>query len=212
VPRQFIAAAVLILIGTAANVAVPAPHVSAPERTSFYEFPTHVGEWVGKPDVLQKMYLDILQLDDYVLTDFRGPDGLVNFYAAYYQSQDSTRAIHSPHDCIPGGGWEIASFGETTFPAVGTNGPFQVNRAIIQLGSQRQLVYYWFEERGRHLTNKYVAHLYLFWDSLTRHRTDGALVRFVAPLPAGTRESDVDARIMSLATNIEPMLSHYVPN
>ncbi len=209
-PYPFMAATALIVAGAVANVAVPTPHATFPVRTSFYDFPTHVGEWVGTREALQGVYLDALRLDDYVLADFHGADGqVVNFYAAYYQSQDSTRAIHSPHDCIPGGGWEITHFGQRTLPA--RDGAFKVNRAIVQLGTHRQIVYYWFEERGRRLTSEYAARWYLFWDALTRHRTDGALVRFVAPLPPDANESDVDERITHLAMSIEPTLRRYVP-
>ena len=213
VPRPFIAAAGLVFLGAAVDVAVPAPQNVFPSRASLYDFPTQVGEWVGRRDTLQGIYLDALRLDDYALTDFRGPDGqVVNFYAAYYQSQDNTRAIHSPHDCIPGGGWEITRFEQRMFPAEGDVGAFQFNRAIVQLGSRRQVVYYWFQERGRHLTSEYAARWYLFWDALTRHRTDGALIRFVAALPPGASEAAVDARMMKLAASIEPTLSRYVPD
>jgi exosortase D (VPLPA-CTERM-specific) len=213
IPRPFAAAAVLVLLGAVAGVAVPAPHTTFPSRTNFDEFPTNLGEWVGRRDTLQNKYLDILHLDDYVLADYRAPDGQpVNFYAAYYQTQDSTRAIHSPHDCIPGGGWEITRIEQRSFSTASGTGSFKVNRAIVQLGSHRQIVYYWFDERGRKFTNEYLAHWYLFWDALTRHRTDGALVRFVAPFPTGAREADIDDHIMSLAHRIEPTLSRYVPD
>jgi exosortase D (VPLPA-CTERM-specific) len=212
VPRPFIAAATLALAGAVLGAVLPAPHTSFPPRTSFEEFPNEVAGWSARRDSLQSMYLDALRLDDYVLADFQRAGGpSVNFYAAYYQTQDSTRAIHSPHDCIPGGGWEITKFEQRLFPATASTPAFEVNRAIIQLGATRQIVYYWFDERGRHLTNEYAARWYLFWDGLTRHRTDGALVRFVASLPPGADESAVDNRIMSLASTIEPTLSRYVP-
>jgi exosortase D (VPLPA-CTERM-specific) len=213
VPHPFIAASVLVIVGAGLSFSMPTPVSQLPARTSFYEFPTEVGDWAGRRDTLQKIYLDALSLDDYALADYRGPDGqVVNFYAAYYQSQDSSRAIHSPHDCIPGGGWEITRFEQRTFPAEGTTGAFKVNRAVVQLGAQRQIVYYWFQERGRQLTSEYAARWYLFWDALTRKRTDGALVRFVASVPPGASEDAVDARIIRLATVIEPTLSRYVPN
>jgi exosortase D (VPLPA-CTERM-specific) len=213
VPRPFLAAAVLVLTGAAVDAATPAPELTYPQRASFDEFPTHVGDWVGKRDTLQGVYLDALRLDDYVLADYHEADGVpVNFYAAYYQVQDSTRAIHSPHDCIPGGGWEITKFEQRFIPATTATPAFKVNRAIVQLGSHRQIVYYWFDERGHQFTNEYVARWYLFWDALTRHRTDGALVRFVATVPPGTDEAQIDDRIMRLATRIEPTLDRYVPN
>jgi EpsI family protein len=85
-------------------------------------------------------------------------------------------------------------------------------RAVIQLGSSRQLVYYWFQERGRHMTNEYVVRWYLFWDALTRHRTDGALVRFVTAIPPGSNELDADATLTSLASRIVPQLGQYIPD
>ncbi len=63
--------------------------------------------------------------------------------------------------------------------------PLKVNRVVIQQGSTRQLVYYWFQQRGRDITNEYLVKWYLFWDSLTRRRTDGALVRVITPIPPG---------------------------
>jgi exosortase D (VPLPA-CTERM-specific) len=213
VPRPFIAAALLLFAGAALGVAAPAPQTTFPPRTSLAEFPNEIGDWSSQRESLQSMYLDALRLDDYVLADFhRAGSAPVNFYAAYYQTQDSTRAIHSPHDCIPGGGWEITKFEQRALPATASTPAFMVNRAIIQLGSQRQIVYYWFDERGRHMTSEYVARWYLFWDALTRHRTDGALVRFVTPFPAGAQEADADARILNLAARIEPTLSRYVPD
>lgn len=213
VPRPFMAAAVLVLLGAAVDAATPPPTLTYPPRASFDDFPSRVGDWVGKRDVLQGVYLDALRLDDYVLADYHEPDGLpVNFYSAYYQTQDATRAIHSPHDCIPGGGWEITKFEQRSIPGTAATPAFKVNRAIVQLGDHRQIVYYWFDERGRQITNEYMAHWYLFWDALTRHRTDGALVRFVATIPQGADESEVDARIIRLATRIGPALSRYVPN
>jgi EpsI family protein len=168
---------------------------------------------VGQRETLASVYLDALRLDDYVLASYHNSAGTpVNFYAAYYKSQDSSRAIHSPHDCIPGGGWQIKKLERRQFPRAGAAGAFPVNRAVIQLGPTRQIVYYWFQERGRHLTNEYVVRWFLFWDALTRHRTDGALIRFVAPVPEGVSESNVDARMMALATHIVPSLGRYIPD
>jgi exosortase D (VPLPA-CTERM-specific) len=214
IPRPFIAAAALVLLGAISGFAAPTPRESAPPaRATFDQFPNRIGDWVGQRQTLQSVYLDALRLDDYVLADYRSGDGLpVNFYSAYYGDQGTTRAIHSPHDCIPGGGWEIKRFEHRTLPSSGPAGPFEVNRAVIQLGATRQIVYYWYQERGRHLTSMLAARWYLFWDDLTRHRTDGALVRFVVPVPPGVSEAQADARLVSLARLIEPHLSRYIPD
>ncbi|HEY4210016.1 MAG TPA: VPLPA-CTERM-specific exosortase XrtD [Steroidobacteraceae bacterium] len=214
VPRPFMVAAVVVVLGAlTGGVATPSTRVATPPRVAFDAFPSTIGTWSGRRASLEKFYLDALRLDDYVLLDYHSAAGAdVNFYSAYYESQDSRREVHSPHDCIPGGGWEITHMENKMFPATAGQAAFPYNRAIIQLGTTRQIVYYWFQERGRHLTNEYVTRWYLFWDALTRHRTDGALVRFVAPYPQGTKEADVDAKIMALAGQIVPTLPQYIPN
>ena len=112
----------------------------------------------------------------------------VNLYIAYYNSQRKGEAVHSPRSCLPGGGWQMRDFGQRELPAIVVGGqPLRVNRTLIELGDQRQLVYYWFQQRGRVITNEFAVKWYLFWDAITRHRTDGALVRSSTPLPRGKR-------------------------
>ncbi len=81
-----------------------------------------------------------------------------------------------PSSCLPGGGWRITENSRATRGLAGRAAPVFVNRAIIEQGDQRRLVYYWFQERGRNLTSEYKVKWYLLWDSATRQRTDGALV------------------------------------
>jgi hypothetical protein len=56
-----------------------------------------------------------------------------------------------------------------------------VNRVLIQKDRQKQLVLYWFKQRDRMLSNEYLVKLYLFWDAMTRQRSDGALIRLSLP-------------------------------
>jgi hypothetical protein len=45
---------------------------------------------------------------------------------------------------------------------------FPFNRVVIQKGSSRQLVYYWFVQRGRNVANEYWSKWYLFTDAIGR--------------------------------------------
>jgi EpsI family protein len=86
-----------------------------------------------------------------------------------------------------------------------------VNRTVIALGESRQLVYYWFQQRGRVLTNEYLVKWYLFWDSLTRNRSDGSLVRLIVSLPEGTTEEQADRQLAEFAAELEPILQEHIP-
>jgi exosortase D (VPLPA-CTERM-specific) len=212
-PQVGIAALALVIIGAALSLLTPTPQISPPGRTGFDTFPRQFGPWTGRAEPLPPNILDALKLDDYVMATYTTKDRTpVSFYSAYYETQDATRAVHSPHDCIPGGGWQIEKLEQRQFPALGNFSTFPINRAIIRYGATRQVVYYWFQERGRHLTNEYVVRWYLFWDALTRQRTDGGLVRFVTPLQPGEPDAQGDAQIMALASRIVPILDRYIPN
>ncbi len=215
VPRSFLAAVAVVLVAAAAGIFLPSqtPAATALSRAEFADFPAHIGQWQGRRDTLQPVYLDSLLLDDYILIDYSAAGSMpVNFYTAWYNTQDSTRHVHSPRDCIPGGGWEVQKIEQRTLHGTGTQSGFQINRAVIQLASHREIVYFWYQERGRRITNDYLAKWYLFWDALTERRTDGALVRFVAPVPADGNEAVADQAIIALADKIVPTLGRFVPN
>ena len=107
----------------------------------------------------------------------------------------------------------MRDFGRRDVPGVSINGqPLRVNRALVELGNQHQLVYYWFQQRGRIIDDEFAVKWYLFWDALTLHRTDGAMVRLVTAVPPTTSEAEADARLTDMAARIAPDLTRYVPN
>ncbi len=187
---------------------------SPPARQSFADFPLRLDAWQGVPSPLERQYLDALQLDDYVLADYTAVDQPpVNVYVAYYMSPKKGRSSHSPKQCIPGGGWEITSLEPVRMDRVSGVAPGQeINRVVIQKGGQKQIVYYWFKQRDRWITSEYLVKFFLFWDSFTRHRADGALVRLTSSVHAGENEAVVDKRLQTLASLVTPLLGQYVPD
>jgi EpsI family protein len=169
---------------------------------------------MGHSESLEGIYLDQLKLDDYLLADYVNDNGqTINLYMSYYNSQRKGDAVHSPRACLPGGGWQLRDFDQRDLRDLKINGQhLRVNRTLIELGNQRQLVYYWFEQRGRIVTNEFAVKWYLFWDALTRHRTDGALVRIITALPPGASEAGADRQLTEFAARIGPDLPRYIPN
>lgn len=86
-----------------------------------------------------------------------------------------------------------------------------VNRAIIQKGLSRQLVLYWFEQRGRQMTSGYAAKAVTLWDALTKGRTDGALVRVVTPIPLGETPTEAEERLVRFLGHSLEVLPRYIP-
>jgi exosortase D (VPLPA-CTERM-specific) len=216
-----VAAAVVLGLAVYPAQALPQRAEIRPARSDFSAFPSRIGDWVGHRESIETVYLDVLQLDDYVLADFVPSGELtesatkapINLYVAYYASQRTGKSVHSPSSCLPGGGWRIEQFGQRELPGLlSRSGPLRVNRAVISQGTSRQLVYYWFQERGRDLTNEYLVKWYLFADSLTRSRTDGALVRVITPLQEGEGIEEGDARLRQFSAAALPVLAPYLPD
>lgn len=214
IPTSFMVASGMLVVLIALGFVLPRPAEIYPQRRAFNEFPMRLGAWSGRPLSMEGIYLDQLKLDDYVMADYVNAAGQsTNLYIAYYNSQRKGEAVHSPRSCLPGGGWQLREFDQRTLRDVQIDGrPLRVNRTLIELGNQRELVYYWFQQRGRIVTNEFAVKWYLFSDALTRHRTDGALVRLIAPLPPGSDAADADRRLADLAAQLAPTLTSYVPN
>jgi len=160
-----------------------------PARKTFLTFPMQLDTWQGHRDYIEQKYLDRLKLTDYIVVNYLSPrtETSVNFYSAYY-------------------------FGQRSFADLQIQGlPLQVNRAVIEKGDYKQLVYYWFQQRGRSITNEYLLKWYLFYDALTMHRTDGALVRLVTSLEKGQDIELADQRLQAFMRDLVNVLPDYLP-
>jgi len=214
-PSKALAAGALLTLALSAGWALHGgPQAQQMDREPFALFPRQFGEWSGAASGLDPEIERVLGATDYMNAAYTAPGerDYVHFFSAYYEKQTEGSGIHSPEVCLPVGGWEIFTFQprEVSFPGT-PYGTFTVNRAVIQKGLSKQLVYYWFEQRGKRMTNDYLAKASVVWDSLTRGRTDGALVRYVTPIGTNESEADADARIQRLMAKSLNVLPRYIP-
>lgn len=181
-----------------------------PERTRFVAFPKHIAGWQGQFGSLDAPTEQFLKVDDYILANYSQSDGKsVNFYVAYYSSQRKNESPHSPIVCLPGGGWLITHLERRNLDSAGGNRPY--NRVIMQNGNNRDLVYYWFDERGRTIADEYWAKWYLLADSIVMNRTDGALVRLITRINPDESEQSADNRLLSFMAAALPRLADFLP-
>lgn len=202
---------------TAIFIAYPAPESIRVERDRFGLFPRTVDQWESERTLLDPEIEEVLAADDYINAVFFSPEGkgdYISFFSAWYAKQTEGQAIHSPEACLPGGGWEVSAIENTEVTIPGTvYGTFSLNRAIIQKGSQKQLVYYWFEQRGKRMTNDFAVKLSVLQDTLLTGRGDGALVRLVTPINgAGPEaEAEADAYLQDFMGKILKRLPRFIP-
>lgn len=213
--KPLIAAFVVLLVG-AIGLHILGDRKEDPlDRKSFSEFPLYHNGWAGRERAIEPDILNTLKLTDYFQANFKHRDYpiFVNFYTAFYASQTKGASIHSPKSCLPGDGWVLSNMSLKTIPGL-TNGygePLVVNRALMKKGKSAQIVYYWFEQRGRNLTSEYEAKWYMFVDALTKNRTDGALLRVVVPVPDERKVDEFEAIADQFLLDIYPLIDEYIP-
>jgi exosortase D (VPLPA-CTERM-specific) len=182
-----------------------------PERNSFVVFPSKLNEWEGHASLMEPQTEHALGLDDYILSDYSRADRkIVNLYVAYYSSQRTGVSPHSPVVCIPGGGWQITKFDRTTYSDSVTE--FPINRVVVELRDTKEIVYYWFDERGKKIANEWLSKWQLLVDAIVMNRTDGALVRVTTQVLPGELEYDADERLRSFVKEITPNFVGYLPS
>jgi exosortase D (VPLPA-CTERM-specific) len=185
-----------------------------PAKKSLDQFPLKVKEWKADHHLsMAQEFIDALDLSEYVIINYQNTDGKkINFYVAYYESQRKGESIHSPATCLPGSGWSFDQSGTVKISGVpGRHGTYEVNRAVMQLGQNRQITYYWFPSRGRILNNGYQLKIYNFWDALTQHRTDGALVRVITSVYEDETPENAEKRLQNFVRDVAPVLEEYLP-
>jgi EpsI family protein len=189
------------------------PEAQKLDREPFVLFPRNLGEWQGTLNPLEPEVAEVLGADDYINITYGAVNqSPVNMFVAFYEKQTEGEGIHSPEVCLPVGGWEVFSIDPYEVDMSDTAyGTFHLNRAVIQKGTSMQLVYYWFEQRNRRMTNDFAAKGLVVWDGITQGRTDGALVRFVTSIAPGEAEAEADARLQGFMRDALPRLPRFVP-
>jgi exosortase D (VPLPA-CTERM-specific) len=213
--RALITVAAVCLAAVAAVQVMPERGVNAPARDSFILFPRELEGWrqAGPRDILKPHIERTLGADDYHQVTFvnREMATPVSLFMAWYDDQ-SEGGVHSPEICLPGGGWEIAWLERSDLTeTMGTDMPFRINRAIIQQGETRMMVYYWFQQKDRRLAWDFAAKFWLMVDGVRSGRTDGALVRLTTAIGDDETDAAADARLMDMLKAIQDPLPRFIP-
>lgn len=169
----------------ASDVAVPAPRLAS--------VPLAIGEWRGRDEGrLDPEAEAILHADAYTLRTYARAETPVSLFVAYYATQRAGQTIHSPLNCLPGNGWNWMER-ERRELRTDSGRDIEVNRNLARNGAATALVYYWYQSRGRTIASDYTNRLVLMYDALVRHRSDGALMRVVAPAAPGDPRQEREA-------------------
>jgi len=181
------------------------------ERKELKDFPQTIAAWqrTGNDRILDDETLKVLRASDYLLRDFRKPDGqLANLYVGYYATQRSGATYHSPLNCLPGSGWILSEPGKATI-ALPDGTSFVANKYIIKSGDYKSMMIYWYQGRGRNVASEYWGKVYTVFDSVRLRRSNGAMVRVTVPI--GNSEAAAEQAATEFASAASTVLPQYVP-
>ncbi len=132
----------------------------------------------------------------------------VGLFIAYFPTQRTGQAIHSPQNCLPGAGWSFVSSRQVRIDNMRGN----VGEYVISNGMINQLVLYWYRAHGRSIASDYLAKAYMLTDAIRYNRTDGALIRVITPIQSTETTEMAHARATTFASHLATTLPVYIPD
>jgi len=204
-------ATVLLCAQTAAFHAL-SRHERAPKVLPLALVDLERGGWVQVSEPpLDAATAEILHPDDHLfrMMGHAETGHVASVFVAYFRSQRTGHAPHTPRNCLPGHGWVFARSGshEEVVPGAGR---LEANRYVIQKESEKAAVVYWYQTGERAVANEYKAKLWLVWDGMRNGRSDTALVRVI--VPAGERgEEEAERAAAGLAREVYRALAEHFP-
>ncbi len=227
---------IFLLIGTIGFIQSVSKNEQLMSSKAFKQFPLNLAKkWEGRELGMDQKVLDILKLTDFMMrvylpvvgqggkevrlheTDLNdlpmtkeGSHLPVWLYVGFYQSQRTGATYHSPKNCLPGAGWQFmeSDIIPLTLPDRTT---IMINNVLIQKGLEKQVILYWYHDRGRVIASEYWAKAYLVWDAMTKNRSDGSLVRISVPVKDGTVDEAFDQGVNFLH-DLWPKLLEHMPD
>ena len=205
-PAAVLAAGCALLVGRTT-------HVEAATARPLSTLPHRIGDFSGTDGQLAEEERRVAGVSSYLLRSYRDPDGAGwSLYVGYYARQTRGQTIHSPKSCLPGSGWEVVGAGTESVDT--PDGRVVVNRYWLTRDDTRALVYYWYQGRGRVVSNEYVVKWNLLRDAALLGRSEEALVRIVVPIAAegGARTAEeADALAREAVRTLVPAVADVLP-
>jgi EpsI family protein len=182
-------------------------------QQALFNFPKQIGDWIGEEKYFSQRVYDKLGVDDSILCIYKNDNNHpIELYIGFYRSQREGDIIHSPKNCMPGAGWK---FVDTRNALINIENhdrkALKVNNILLQKGNEKQVMFYWFQGRGRYISSEYIQKFYLVLDSIIKGRTDETFVRLLSPVIDGNEEKTIEY-LNNFTALLIPLLQKYLPS
>jgi EpsI family protein len=166
--------------------------------------PPRIDEWSLEPT--QTPTSRVNDVDDEAQVTYRRTSGeRVTLYIGYQRHQQAGKGLTNAQPTLEHGAvpsvLNVTELGSLT----------ELNQIEQRSESMTRHVLYWFDLDGRLATSRYKAKTYVFWNAVTRRRTNGAVVAVAWQCRAS--ESDVTRqRALEFIRALMPILPRYLPS
>jgi EpsI family protein len=184
--------------------------LGVPMKKSFDRFPGAVSQWrmTGESQLSSEVQT-VLKASDILMRQYTNEQGeKVDIYIGYHDGGKGTGEIHSPKHCLPGSGWLELSSSRTQIPAAGEK--LNLVRAIYQKGDSRQLFLYWFQVRGKSISEEYSLKVAEIANSALYRRRDASFIRISVPFQ--TDEQKALAIGERFVSDFLPAIQDFLPS
>ncbi len=184
-----------------------------PFHKSLASFSLDNPDWTMMQELqIDKESLDVLKADDLLSRAYanRKTGQVATLFVAYFATQRTGKAPHSPKNCLPGAGWVQTKSGTVSIQIPGQTEPIKVNEYVIARGDNESVVLYWYQSRNRVIASEYTAKIYTVTDSIRYDRSDTSLVRVVVPVSNSDRQKAINTAVSFVQAFFEP-LKDYLP-
>lgn len=184
-----------------------------PVNKPLAQFATDFAGWhMAQESQIEKEVQDVLRADDTLVRVYAHPtEGAASLFVAYFRTQRTGQAPHSPKNCLPGAGWSPQQEGTIQVAVTGEPDPITINRYVVARGDNASVVMYWYQTRKRVIASEYAAKIWLVVDSIRNHRSDTALVKVVVPVANGNDQQATKTGV-EFVQAMFPVLENYLPN
>jgi len=205
---QFRYIIVYILLGLTALFIATHENIEVPVNEPLTDISTDLNEWTMVSQYhFDAQVLEVLKPTDYLYRSYKDRAGnRVTLYLGYHSGGPGSGPIHSPKQCLPGGGWFKLSEVKRTIQVAGKELPFV--QAVYQNDDQKELFFYFFQVKGRALTDEYSLKIAEISNSIFHNRRDSAFIRISIPFQGELSEATAvgDRFLASIYPQIESVL------
>jgi EpsI family protein len=188
-----------------------AQHEVIPQGPPWNTFPNHIGNWSLDREVLpDEASLALLQPDDYLSRDYVTDRDRVNLFVAYFKTQRTGHAPHSPKACLPGSGWEPVSATVLPISVPQSGVTIDANQYIVRRAGAEMAVFYWYQNSRRTIANEYMFQVYAVPELLSHGRTDVAFIRVITEITNGLEGARSTA--LDFIRQIFPQVRSHIPS